>query len=320
MSLFARVLQCSVIGGANFTSNLGKTNLYEVHKFMALGPNELGYMIQNVGLSALVLGMTPDESNNITTKMNTGLNFRCKPPVALTPGGTPGPNSICTDKTCPLAPNPDCSAYSFKDGISPQPQLVHPLPSSSAAPNTTVTATAVPGKTNVIPIAVGIAVPVGIIALVGIGFLIFRSRRKVARLEDRLSRVEGTSTPGYGMGGIASDKASYIGHAHSEVTPTIGSVGLARDSQQSAPGTFYDPNTSTYMHHSPDHRPFSGDMFNQSQTQQPHFNGAAMQPNHFEQSHSPPPMEQTSPQPNVPVRSPSGAVPLRPGQPPQEMA
>lgn len=40
-------------------------------------------------------------------------------------------------------------------------------------------------------IAVGVAVPVGVIALALLGFFFFRQRRKMAALENRLSRVEG---------------------------------------------------------------------------------------------------------------------------------
>jgi hypothetical protein len=272
---------------------------------MALDPDELGYFIDQVGAAARVMGISDGEATTITTNMGLNLGLRCRAPVAIVAGKPAQPQGICTDATCELAPNPDCAAYDYPDGISPEPALVHPTPSSSPSPS--ASPAPVKKKSNVLPIAVGVAVPVGLILIALIAWLVIRQRRKVSALETRLSRVEGTSTPGYGM---ASDKASYT-VAHSEATPTLASAGLARDSQ--ATGSFYDPHTSTYMHHSPDHRPFSGDAFNNSSTAHQSY-----PPN---TTHSQPQFESTSPQTGAPpARSPSGAVPLRPGQPPQEMA
>lgn len=126
---------------------------------MSLSPDELGYFIQQVGGAALVVGLTQDEANNITTKMSTSLTFRCRPPASLSPGGPAGPQSICTDKDCPLAPNADCSAYDFDNGTSPDPALVNGAVSISSTASSTPTSTrsAVPNtshKSNTIPIAV----------------------------------------------------------------------------------------------------------------------------------------------------------------------
>jgi len=219
-SLFARVFQCSIIGSVNFTSALQKTSLYQIHKFMALDPNELGYFIQQVGLAAQSVGLTSDEAEVIMTNMNAGLNYRCRPDSALFPGGVVGPQSICTDESCPLAPNYDCSVYDFDNGTSPQPQLVNGGSSASSSSASATSTTSTPSSSSsstpapssshkTVDIAVGVAVPVGVIAIALIGFLIWRYQRKMALLENRLSRVEVGGTPTGRI--IGSDTASHSG-------------------------------------------------------------------------------------------------------------
>lgn len=165
-------------------------------------------------------------------------------------------------------------------------------PTSSATP----TAASKPKKKSIVlPIAIGVAVPVGLLLIALVAWLIIRSRKKVSALESRLGRVEETSGHGYGP---SSDKASYM-VAQSETTPTLASPGLHRERQAS--GSFCDPHTSTYIHHSPDSRPFSGEPFNchsahVSTHSQSRLGGIGS------------------------AGSPSIAVSSRPDHPPQEMA
>jgi hypothetical protein len=175
---------------------------------MSLDPDELGYFIAQIGDAAQVIGLTPDEANVITSRMSTGLTFRCKPPSAITPGGIPGPQSICTDEECPLAPESDCTAYDFNNGTSPDPTpvngaVIQPSSASSTTPVSSATSSASsnPSSSNskssnskIIPIAVGVAVPVGVIAIALIAFLIWRQKRKMSKLEDRLTQIEGEGT------------------------------------------------------------------------------------------------------------------------------
>ena len=175
----------------NFSSSLHKTNLYESHKYQALNPDELGYFIEQVGLASQSVGLTLNEATSVTNNMNEGFAYRCKPVSALVAGGIPGPQSVCTDSSCPLAPNYDCSAYDFNNGTSTPPQEVHGPPSSSASPIQTSSPTITPSSDHnkTVGIAVGVAVPLGVIALALLGFLFFR--RKMAALENRLGRIEG---------------------------------------------------------------------------------------------------------------------------------
>lgn len=114
-------MQCTSLIASNYTSNLGQQhpNLYQVHKFMALDPNELGWFIENVGLAARSVGISEREANIITSSMSRSLNLRCLPPIAVLPGGPVAPQGLCTDATCELAPNAACTAYDFPNGISP---------------------------------------------------------------------------------------------------------------------------------------------------------------------------------------------------------
>ena len=209
---------CSTIGSVNFTSALQKTSLYEIHKYMALDPFELGYFIEQVGLAGQLVGLTADEAEGIQNKMDQSLTYRCRANSALFPGGIVGPQSICTDKSCPLAPNSNCSDYDFDNGTSPAPALVNEAASpssssSSVAPSKTSSPSgsaspkpvAASSSHKTTDIAVGVAVPVGVLLLALLAFLIIRSRRRVAALENRLTRVEG-GEPAYGIGNDGATK------------------------------------------------------------------------------------------------------------------
>jgi hypothetical protein len=196
-----------------FTTALAKTNLYQIHKYMALDPFEVGYFIEQVGLAAQLVGLTPKEANTLTTALGEGVTYRCRPAVVLFKGGVPGPQSICTDSSCPLAPNADCSAYDFDNGTSPQPALVNgqvlpPAPTHSSSSNTSssTNTTSPPPTSNsrrhkTVDIAVGVAVPVGVMILALLGFLFYRQRRKMAALENRISRFE-VQPPNNGPGSL----------------------------------------------------------------------------------------------------------------------
>ncbi|KAF2663139.1 hypothetical protein BT63DRAFT_380420 [Microthyrium microscopicum] len=260
-SLFARVMQCSTIGSANFTSALQKTSLYQIHKYMALNPDELGYFIQQVGLAAQLGGLSTTEATTITTNMGNGLTYRCKAPAPLFPGGVVGPQTICTDASCPISPNADCSAYDVNNGTSPSPALVNgqAAPSVSLSPTNSSTPTNTPAAASsdshkkTVDIAVGVAVPVGVIALALVAFLFWRQKRKMHEMETRISRVEGGTTPSHTLG---SDTQSHIGEyppgmaslnwatrqsqAGSQIAPYHPS-GLTMDEQRMSSGEHYKP-------------------------------------------------------------------------------
>ena len=228
---------------------------------MSLDPNELGYFIEQVGLAAQSVGLTSAEADGITTNMNAGLNFRCRPESALFPGGVIGPQSLCTNPSCPLAPNYDCSVYDFDNGTSPLPQLVNgAASSSSSSTSTTATPTVSPTSTSAaasssnkktVDIAVGVAVPVGVIALVLVGFLSWRHQKRVTALENRLSRVEVGETPVGRI--IGSDNGSHSGHDPAMMVSTA---------HQSLSGSQLNESPlPIYPGGSPDHRPTSTEYY-----------------------------------------------------------
>jgi len=233
---------------------------------MSLDPNELGYFIEQVGLAAQSVGLTSAEADGITTNMNAGLNYRCRPESALFPGGVIGPQSICTNPSCPLAPNYDCSVYDFDNGTSPLPQLVNGgASSSSASTSTTTTPTTSPTSTTAaasssnkktVDIAAGVAVPVGFIVFALVAYFSWKHQRRVAALENRLSRVEVGETP---IGRIiGSDNGSHSGHdpamtvtAHQSLSgsqlnePSLPIYPGSSSDQRPTSTEYYKPGTTT---------------------------------------------------------------------------
>ena len=302
--VFALAFECSTIEQSNFSSSLQKSSLYEIHKFMALNPDDLGYFIEQVGLAAQSVGLTQAEATKITDAMAEGLTYRCKPLSPLVPGGIVGPQSICTDASCPLAPDYDCTGYDFDNGTSPQPQAVNGPDSASTttsstastssatlAPTSGPTTTPSSDHTKTVGIAVGVAVPLGLIALALLGFLFFRQRRKMATLENRLSRIEG-GTPSQILG---SNAVSDVDYPH----PAMVSLGFPSNSR--APSQTQEPVVTPQQRTSPDSRPMSWEHFKPAvQTQTI-------------------PVENENTQAGIPSARPPGSSIIRPHLSPQEM-
>jgi len=231
---------------------------------MALDPIELGYFIEQVGFAAQSVGLTKKEATTITNIMNQGLTYRCRPLSALFPGGVVGPQSLCTDVSCPLAPNYDCTGYDFDNGTSPQPQQVNgqsssstttssTTPTSTTSGNQTSSATITPPSDHkkTMDIAVGVAVPVGVIALALLGFLFYRLLRKMAALKNQTSRVEG-GTPNHIIG---SNTVSDIDYAQT------AKVSLNFPSNSQTPSQIHEPAILPQQQTSPDNRPMSWEHF-----------------------------------------------------------
>lgn len=105
-----------------FPAYAGNTNMYAVHGFMALGPNAMGYFIQEVGLAAASFGVAADDIKAAATALTTLFDYKCLAPAAIIPMAPVEPQSICIANSCPIAPmNATCSAY----GTVTQPQFVN---------------------------------------------------------------------------------------------------------------------------------------------------------------------------------------------------
>jgi hypothetical protein len=107
---FGKLLGCSGYGQMGFPAYQGNPNMYEVHKYMNLDPNELGYFISQVGAAATCLGVASSDVTIVANVLMEYFGYRCSPPMAIT--GPVLPQSMCTDcDKCPYAQNADCSAY-----------------------------------------------------------------------------------------------------------------------------------------------------------------------------------------------------------------
>jgi len=108
---FGTVIGCSQIGQDGFPPYIGPNSIYEVHKFMNLGPEEVGYFINQIGLSLLSMGVDDADVAMSNTTFDGLFNYRCLPPYELikTQGSQKGQgaqnSSICQRSDCPIAPN-----------------------------------------------------------------------------------------------------------------------------------------------------------------------------------------------------------------------
>lgn len=78
---------------------------------MNLGPEELGYFITQVGLSAASFGVAKDDVALVGESLGMTFGFRCSPPAVVVPSQGAHTQSICLRDTCMLSPNATCSAY-----------------------------------------------------------------------------------------------------------------------------------------------------------------------------------------------------------------
>ena len=85
--------------------------MYSVHKFMALDAYQMGYFIQQVGLSAASFGVTDDDVAAVGMALTKLFDYRCAAPATAVPAQGPQLQSICIVDSCPLADNATCSAY-----------------------------------------------------------------------------------------------------------------------------------------------------------------------------------------------------------------
>ena len=68
-----------------------------MHKFMALDAAEVGYFIQNVGLSAQSFGVASSDVAAVGSALMNAFGYRCLPPASIPAFERPALQSICTD-------------------------------------------------------------------------------------------------------------------------------------------------------------------------------------------------------------------------------
>ncbi|KAK3314341.1 hypothetical protein B0H66DRAFT_483636 [Apodospora peruviana] len=109
---FGALLRCSEYGmGGAFSSYGGDASMYQVHKFMDLGPEEVGYFVQQVALAAASFGVAKDDITAVGVALNSLFGIRCAPPTTVIPTQGPHLQSICVAEDCPLSPNSTCGKY-----------------------------------------------------------------------------------------------------------------------------------------------------------------------------------------------------------------
>ncbi|KAF3918235.1 hypothetical protein ABW20_dc0110667 [Dactylellina cionopaga] len=134
---FGALLQCSMYGKTGFAAYGGNPSMYEVHKFMNLGPNEMGYFIQEVALSAASFGVAEADIKAVGAALDNTFNRRCSPQVAVLPSASPALQAICVNSACSSASSPTCAAYSTAvepatATATPGPQLTDLAPQLSS--------------------------------------------------------------------------------------------------------------------------------------------------------------------------------------------
>ena len=83
---------------------------------MNLDPNEVGYFIQQVGLSAQSFGVTPDDITAVANLLTTTFDSKCAAATTIIPSQGAQLQAICTADECPMAAQANCSAYGPSPG------------------------------------------------------------------------------------------------------------------------------------------------------------------------------------------------------------
>lgn len=91
---FAYLLGCSKYGNTTMAYD-GSTSMWQVHKFMDLGPKQVGWFIEQVGLSAASFGVSSADVQTVATALNKSFAYRCEPPASIPAYAPPDLQSIC---------------------------------------------------------------------------------------------------------------------------------------------------------------------------------------------------------------------------------
>lgn len=69
--------------------------MYQVHKYMALDAAEVGYFIEQVGMSAASFGVSDADVQTVGMALTKAFDYRCAPPAAIPATATPALQAIC---------------------------------------------------------------------------------------------------------------------------------------------------------------------------------------------------------------------------------
>jgi len=130
-SYFGGALGCSQYGQSGFAAYSGDGSQYNVHKFMALDANEVGYFIEQVGLSAQSFGVTSDDVTAVGKLLTSTFDVKCAAAATVIPAQGAQLQSICTADDCPTAANASCSSYGTVPGAPANVTTTSTSPSST---------------------------------------------------------------------------------------------------------------------------------------------------------------------------------------------
>ncbi|TGJ88370.1 hypothetical protein E0Z10_g396 [Xylaria hypoxylon] len=190
---FGALLGCSMQGMPGFDIYDGEASIYEVHKFMALGPNELGYFITQVGLAAASFGVADSDVQAVGMALNSLFGFRCAPPATVIESQGPQLQAICIEETCPIAENSVCDSY--------EPIVEPDLVSSTSSISATQTAS------NSVSSPSTTSAPTG---TSGTGSMTPTETSSNAASSSTSIPVAGAGTNGVGLGAVAGGIAAFL--------------------------------------------------------------------------------------------------------------
>ncbi|KAL2069915.1 hypothetical protein VTL71DRAFT_14594 [Oculimacula yallundae] len=147
---FGALLQCSQQGNSVYPAYDGQGSQYNVHKFMNLDPNEVGYFITQVADAAASFGVSADDLAPVGMALNSLFGYKCSPPTTVIPDQGAQLQSICAAEDCPIAPmNASCPATNITDPVAAS-STASPsgtaMPSGTAAPSGSASPTTVAGN------------------------------------------------------------------------------------------------------------------------------------------------------------------------------
>lgn len=132
---------------------------------MALDPYQMGYFIQQVGLAATSFGVTVEDATAAGMALTTLFDYRCSPPTTVVKEAGPQLQSMCTDPSCQLDPNPMCGLEDNNGTVMMPQNLTMNSTSSMMMPSAT---SSMPATFTGAATKVGIATS----AVLGVAFLV----------------------------------------------------------------------------------------------------------------------------------------------------
>ncbi|KAJ2996479.1 hypothetical protein HDV02_006451 [Globomyces sp. JEL0801] len=106
--VFGSLLGCTQQGGSIFPDYAGKPSMYEVHKFMKLSKNQIGYFNDQVGQAAISFGVTTEDATAVGASLESLFNVKCSIPTKLTPKSDNAPQGMCGSNDCKKADKGIC--------------------------------------------------------------------------------------------------------------------------------------------------------------------------------------------------------------------